>query len=630
MGIQSFLKRIQDAGFGRSSSEIARRGALPQSAILDGPNLAFHVARLLLDKERSVDATIWPSITYAQISSSVIEFLQMLEQYGFEITAVFFDGVLPPAKTDVRINRLQRYVDALSSYHTLHREAGKLAHHDTIAASKLWSTSSLERAKRALPGLPFLVPAIVEGLLSSTYAGITYIVPGEADAFCVAAARKACQAGPDKDVVIFSNDSDLLIYNTGPRSRIVKFSGLGVTDSDLSTEKLMGTEFWPTKIAAAFGKEDLVEVAYHMSRDNSVAVNWVLQLMKEGDYVTDRDFEEFQQAYQIHGETIDLDRLQSDVEARLSLVNLDARVSELVHQVKLWSLESVSGSINVFLPFLLEDPSRKTAWCIGRRTRLAAYNFLEWAYNPSVTVLYEYKRSGTKISAQVITQAEIGRDAVELWLSNLMPLIQDPELSIDGADFDETQRWKFTIIQLTLLDMAHEEMPLPSLQDVMTTLQGQSTREWSLFHISAQYQAAYYSLRMLIQIWRHIENDDTSRLRMWRKQNAKMSVELQKFENFPSISEFFEPSAGSTMEPTRDCPFARVSIKSLDSPELDAYMYIPTPHTWHTYSSVLEIPMRNPRYIGRAKIPAQAPERGNHGHQFAELAVPIMHTPTCV
>nr|POF13176.1 hypothetical protein CFP56_10324 [Quercus suber] len=531
MGIQSFLKRVQDAGFGSSPTEISRRGALSQKAILDGPNLAFHVARLLLEKERSADATIWPSITYARIVDSLMDFLQMLERNGFEIYAIYFDGVLPPTKRDVRISRLQRYADALSSYHTLHYEASKIAHKGAMDTSKLWSSSSLERARKALPGLPFLVPAVVEGLLRSTYAGVTYVVPGEADAFCVAAARKACQAEALEKVVIFSNDSDLLIYDCGSQTRIAMFSGLSTTNSSSGSEKLTGTEFWPAAIARMAGKEDLIEVAYHMKKDNTVAVNWVLQLMDQGDYTTDEDFGVFYQTYQIRGEMADLETLQSDTEARLSLVSLDARVSELVHQVKLFpGNKSVPQNVDVFLPFLLEDPTKKSAWWIGRRTRFAAYDLLRSACSPSLAVLHEYKRSGPKISAHVVTQSEMNHDDTELWLSQMVSRFHDNENILGLAELSEIQKWRFTVVHLALLDMIHEEMTVPSAQDVVAILESRPAEQWSLFHLFAQ-------------------SGDTSLLlphpRSQLGRDAKSVAQLGEFEDFPGISEFFEPESTS-------------------------------------------------------------------------------------
>ena len=84
---------------------------------------------------------------------------------------------------------------------------------------------ALEAAYKNLPTPPFLVPVIIEALSRSKYAEKTWVVDGEADTFCAAAAFET--VGEDfnnqiqRTFSIFTNDSDLLIYRTRPNVRVV-------------------------------------------------------------------------------------------------------------------------------------------------------------------------------------------------------------------------------------------------------------------------------------------------------------------------------------------------------------------------------------------------------------------------
>lgn len=80
--------------------------------------------------------------------------------------AIFFDGALPPSKKDVRIERLQAYIARLQAF-------------KQNSAASLSSTSP--ELRKSLPPPPFVVFAVVEELLCSSYQAVTHLVPGEAD-----------------------------------------------------------------------------------------------------------------------------------------------------------------------------------------------------------------------------------------------------------------------------------------------------------------------------------------------------------------------------------------------------------------------------------------------------------------
>lgn len=69
----------------------------------------------------------------------------------------------------------------------------------------------LQAAKNRLSPPPFLVSAVIESLLDSEYADRTWVVDGEADGFCAAAAYEQARGNnPRKGIAIFTNDSDLV------------------------------------------------------------------------------------------------------------------------------------------------------------------------------------------------------------------------------------------------------------------------------------------------------------------------------------------------------------------------------------------------------------------------------------
>lgn len=89
----------------------------------------------------------------------------------------------------------------------------------------------LQRAKSKLPPPPFLVSAVIESLFGSEYADRMWVVDGEADAFCAAAAFEAARhQDAAVGITIFTNDSDLVRIASYPSSL------LHLSSNDASTQ----------------------------------------------------------------------------------------------------------------------------------------------------------------------------------------------------------------------------------------------------------------------------------------------------------------------------------------------------------------------------------------------------------
>lgn len=137
--------------------------------------------------------------------------------------AIYFDGVLPEHKKDVRTDRLQAYVDKLVKFKTVHDELEKATKNSALLSPEL-KQRRIEAAERGLPPPPFLVFAAMDALRESEYADRTYTVDGEADDFCAAKTFGLSRNANCTQVTIFTNDSDLVIYNLPKPVRVVQIN----------------------------------------------------------------------------------------------------------------------------------------------------------------------------------------------------------------------------------------------------------------------------------------------------------------------------------------------------------------------------------------------------------------------
>ena len=211
---------------------------------------------------------------------------------------------------------------------------------DTTLAYYYLSTNTKEReelvaAQRKLPTPPFLVSAVIEALVTSSYATKTWVVSGEADAFCAAAAHEASYEDYRnkirRSISIFTNDSDLLIWNTGRNTTIVMIRE--IKEHDIGNERVMeALWFAPTVLVNPL--PDLLKPAFRM-RDPKVTL---LQAIS-GPTVDDHSLEfvrfaaEFERAYPIFKHVL----LQEEREDQSEVLIQDPRISELVRHY-LWAL----------------------------------------------------------------------------------------------------------------------------------------------------------------------------------------------------------------------------------------------------------------------------------------------------
>jgi len=384
---------------------------------------------------------------------------------------------------------------------------------------------------------PFLVQAVQEALLSSRFNNVVYSCPGEADDFCVAAARKACVIHPHQRVAIFTNDSDLAVFDAGKQTRIVLLHTSEICVDD-ATEFATATVFWPSHIAAKIRCPDLIELAFYLSQNPSDSVAKLVSWIEPGKLPRDRAFRKFSDLYQaaVEDKLAILQRTQSE---RQLLLGLDARVAELVDQVKTRSpLKTGSSEFDIFLPFLIDDSSRASALRIGSFVRGVAYQILLDAGGCQNAVL-EHKRAGNGISTRKATSVGDPKLQSELHrLSKFFTIGSSWTLPCTAVE-----RWRFAIIKLMIGDFMREEIWLPSPEELILVLRGCECTYWTHVQLSAYFQSMYYSVRMLLQVMRYVDRtsgfDKNDRL---PKAKKSFKALLATLEDMPGIAEFFQPN----------------------------------------------------------------------------------------
>ena len=181
---------------------------------------------------------------------------------------------------------------------------------------------------------PFLVAAVIEALFaSSEYAGLTWVVDGEADAFCAAAAYEIASDDGYVSISIFTNDSDLLIWESGWQTRIVMIDEM-TENEDESGMTLQALRFFPTLMAVrrnhSLRLPDLISPAFEMLDPTfsfEQAVETADPELKSDEFMT------FASMYWVKWPRAKLRAMKGATQEHKHTFPTDPRVSELVRHV---------------------------------------------------------------------------------------------------------------------------------------------------------------------------------------------------------------------------------------------------------------------------------------------------------
>lgn len=433
---------------------------------------------------------------------------------------IYFDGFLPPAKLDVRYQRLIRNTQQLEKYHKQYASGLRYrlsSTNRTTSTSFPFGDAPQRPSFTKLPPPSFLVPSIIEALQNSNkYNHLVAIVPGEADTYC---ASYVSRYGG----IVLTGDSDLLVHEIGTDSSVSFFQDVEVTSEAVpwalqSRIFHVGSIIKRLRLPPSYGIRAL---AFEIFIDCHGSFR---KLLKQAVTLTainryERLYEDFIEEYlpvNIDVATSDSALVKPSV-VKTALQALDPRICEYVLQFPYFMrclgisqpssvFEDNAENINIFLPFLIDSPSRTNAWEMSTSVRQLAYgciNSILPAEERRASV-FEHKRQANTshgreweipeasdilaASTEVLkfldesrTQLE-GTSVSDSWTS--IALIQDAEWS---ESIDKVSLGKKVLAGLRILDPDD-------------TSRKTSEWDWDKIHVMAQIQASYYSFRILKQM----------------------------------------------------------------------------------------------------------------------------------
>lgn len=379
------------------------------------------------------------------------------------------------------------------------------------AATSSFNFGSSAIISSKIPAIPFLVPAVIEKLQGSPrYGDITAVLPGEADLYC---ARYVKEHGG----IVFTGDSDLLVHDLGDMGSVAFFKDLELPDSANTTKSLRCHQYRIAVIVERLGlkpSHGLQALAFEMFMDPHGSLPKLLQKARDLKAVLEYPgmYQDFSKEYdplprEVH--TSEGPEITPQKSLQAILRTLDPRISEYVLQFPTaaaaaerpfrTSLQSVEklDSVDVFLPFLLDCPSKTSAWEMSTAVRQLAYglmNLVEAKENQIASVIeHRRQQNGSRGRTwQLPTYDEIQEACTAL--TGLVDNIDRSLLSL--PDFDIWRAMAFHQDLAYACSSGKQSLG----QSIIKAGGPQKRLSWEIIHFSAQVQASYYSFRMLKQI----------------------------------------------------------------------------------------------------------------------------------
>ena len=417
--------------------------------------------------------------------------------------AIYFDGYLPSYKHETRLRRLENSRRDLLSFKAKNADgvailpaAYRLVSTSVTACLPLDSPLARSNRHHSIPAAPFFVASIIETLLESKYAAVADVVPGEADTFCAAAARKAYQGA-----FIFTNDSDLLVRDIGPEGGIVLLNQVefvtddGHTKHSRTCDAIRVSCFRNHNMVQGLGIDSCKRLAFEIKSNPSTTLKAAIRRARRPpsdaraftEFLSEFDPELLEPGFPQQGH-----RLEPDCQR-----HLDPRLSELVLQaINQTSIEP----IYIYLPALIEDPDRASAWNNTIEDRAFTYSCLRYcsSTDPGIRPINEVFRKGDRIATTQITllnkfdTSEYGR--------RLLQRIQDYQQTIDGNGITPYGFWRsYSVSRATGSEPSTE-----AFQSVFRGEREANFWSWRDVQLTAQIEAVLYSLRILQQLLRYL------------------------------------------------------------------------------------------------------------------------------
>ena len=421
--------------------------------------------------------------------------------------AIYFDGFLPPAKLPVRYKRVIQAGKRLENYHASYDTGVPPSQSNDLDSSE---TPLFVQRNPAISGhlnVPdpsFLVPAIIEALAASdAYGSLTRVAPGEADSYCAYHVQK--YGG-----VILTSDSDLLLYDLGRDGSVVWLEDIELQEQVARGPCIFALKYTPNSIEQQMRLHPiggLVQFGYLASLEPSASTGELLSVFRSLRRATDEfksDLDTFVGGYLqppfLLEQMVHMPRVASS-----KLCHLDTRVSELVvqcnfdHPEVLESLDSLKSThlVRIFLPVLLDDPARASAWESSAMIRELAYCMLQQKIQPRQLAVVEFKRLQTPPEGSTgKTVSQSNQDPS--WLIELVRRIR-------GGMQTSTQPWAALAIHMDIMwSLSAGKERVGSLGTLQKLANGSiNASSWESVHLATQILATMYSCRILQQILQH-------------------------------------------------------------------------------------------------------------------------------
>jgi hypothetical protein len=354
-----------------------------------------------------------------------------------------------------------------------------------------------------IPAAPFLVPAVIEKLSNAPkYQRLTGVVPGEADLYCA-------QHVKEHGGIVLTGDSDLLVHDLGALGSVGFFRDIEIVETT-EGKILRCLQYHIATIMERVdlrSSQGLKALAFEMVMDPHASFAQVLQKAKKQQAILDypgmyRDFsEEYKSLLPLMGKPT-IDKETSSTPLGEVLKWLDPRISEYVLQFP--TIATAAGiaerplrykdtqvPLDVFLPFLVDCPSKTSAWEMSTSVRQLAYGLMNLTAldDQQISTVIEHRRqqNGSRGREwQLPTILEIP-SACET-LTNLLKLI---------SEVKHIPIRKIALYQ----DAAYATSAgKQCLSNDFISAPGPRRLTWDSVHLSAQFHGSYYSFRILRQI----------------------------------------------------------------------------------------------------------------------------------
>lgn len=424
---------------------------------------------------------------------------------------IYFDGFLPPSKTETRLSRLTSYTTRLSQYHTKYK-LPCTSRMEVPRSSQLFGNTAARSRLGTLPPLPFLVPAIIEALADSSYADVVEVVPGEADPFC---ARFAKEHGS----IVLTGDSDLLVHDVGDKGSVAFFKDFLQDDETSEVSSLI---YQQAVIAERLGLPSPNGLQYlafemHMEGHGSFKQLVAQAKLKRSSLDHPTAFAEFIREY----ESIKSNPKTDDsgmTETLQILRKLDPRISEYVLQftslariTRYSPFEQTPKDIHVFLPFIVDCPVRTNSWEISTPSRQLAYGLINLIVpDPDQrSSVFEHRRleSRRDQSQSKSKGLEVLLPAISNIPSECTSFLNTIGAIAEKLPSHSSPDYWLAVAVFQELEWAHLHAK-PSLTEiVIQEVKGDKKNEnqylsWNMVHFLGHIQASLYSMRTLGQITR--------------------------------------------------------------------------------------------------------------------------------